>query len=193
KKGRKWSSSIKNMLAIWANAVPSVYEVVSVDQPAKNFVRIRELLTNRDFHIPYENEDDFLEGSLLIGTLIPFIGHHNFLITMIKLYNRDKNAYIQLLQQYANGKELLGHYPEFLAKALMTGAEENQWQAPEHEQVAELFAQHMVNKNMDDKMIVHGVSLWQDYCAMHHPSIIYIELYAVVFVYLVQLYVSYQR
>lgn len=186
KEGRTWTPSVKNMLATWANAAPSVYEVISVDEPVKHFVQIRELLTGRDFHIPYQNADDFLEGSLLIGILIPFIGHHNFLITMVKLYNRDKDAYIQLLQQYAKENALTQRFPEFLTKALMIGTEANQWQRPEHEQVAELFAQHMVDKDMNDKMILQGVSLWQNYCTKKNPSIKKIEPYAAALDYLVQ-------
>ncbi|WP_407058215.1 hypothetical protein [Tigheibacillus jepli] len=183
----KMSPSARNMLAKWSNISPSVYEVVSIDRPMKHFVLIKDVMTENAFYIPFQNANEFMEGSLLIGVVIPFANHHNFFFTMIKLFHRDTAAYRDLLQEYTKrGYGLTKQFPEFLARALTNMLDEVHWKKPEHEEVARLFVEHMVNRNMDDKLIVDGISLWQTYCRTKNPPLKKIAPYAAALDYYVQ-------
>ncbi|MGY0692014.1 YecA family protein [Virgibacillus sp. FSP13] len=176
-----------NAFAKWRNTVPSVYEVISVDQLQKRAVTVRDILTEDSFQIPFHDGDDYLEGSLIIGTLVPFANQHNFFYTLIKLYRHDKEVLRKLLQQYTN--EIGGlsrNFPNFLADALLLGVDANEWDNPLHEETAQLFAKHMVDKDIHDEIILKGVALWNQYCKAENPSLKKIESYAAALEYLVQ-------
>lgn len=183
----RMSQLTRHMLSEWPKKAPSVYEVMSVDRQTKQFVTVKDILTNDSYPIPFHEEDDFIEGSVIIGTLVPFIDYHSFLFTMIKLYRHDKDTLTQLLQQYsAEDGGLQKHFPDFLAHALVDGVKANEWDNPLYEEVVQLFAKHMVDKDYADDIILKGFTLWNTYCKKEKPSFKNIESYAAALEYLVQ-------
>lgn len=183
----KIANQTKLTLAKWSNATPSIYEVISIDRQTKRFVTVKAISTNESFHIPFHEENDFLEGSFIIGTLVPFANYHTFLFTMIKLYRHDKTILVQLLKQYSkkNGG-LIKHFPDFLADTFTQGVDAYEWSSPSHEMVAQRFAENMVDKDMDEEVILKGIALWNQYCEKENPSFKKVESYAASLEYLVQ-------
>lgn len=182
KKKQHFQPHTRELIKKWPNVPPSIYVVSPIDSSMKPFVKIKDLLSNKTFRVPYQQENDFSEGSLLIGILVPYADHHNFLFTVIKLFNRDKDSYTQLLQDFPT---ISGHFPDFYAKAL-TGQHENKWISPSQERVGQLFAEHMVDKNMNDSVINTGITLWNQYCTKENPTIHKIASYAAALDYLTQ-------
>lgn len=169
----------KSIIVRWFNRTPSVYKVLSVDSPKEQFIHVQDLKTDEKFFVPYQNVDDYAEDNLLLGILIPYVKHHNFFFTTLKLYNRDEQFYIELLDEYANKEGgLEKHYPEFLAQALHEGLSIGEWSNQLHEEVANLFAEHMSQKGYSDSVIMRGIEQWNVYCQGKNPSIQRAETFA---------------
>ncbi|WP_138419948.1 YecA family protein [Aquibacillus sediminis] len=188
----KWNQSslslqTKNILAKWTDTVPAVYEVVSVNKDSKQVVTIQDISTDELYYIPFQEGDEFIKGSIIIGALVPYMNYHNFPVAMIKLYRHDKDALLQLMEQYPDDKGgIVEYFPAFLGEALTLGVEPDKWDNPIHEMVAQRFAKHMVNKDMEDDIILKGIELWNQYCKKEQPSFKRIEAYAAALDYLSQ-------
>lgn len=181
---RGLSLRTKEILTQWIHASPSVYEVKSID-PSSKFMQIQDLRENTTFSIPFEHEDDFIEGSFLIGIVIPFMNHHNFLMTVIKLYDRNVSFYNKLLDTYKN-KNLKEVFPNFLVDALNSDSVESNWKDDSHEQVAHLLTEHLSQKAVGDRVILEGISMWRTFCEMKNPTIQRIQTYAAAMDYYIQ-------
>ncbi|WP_085991036.1 YecA family protein [Oceanobacillus senegalensis] len=183
----KLSGSLKQIFSTWANAVPSVYEIQPFDPEEEKFVTVKDLQTKETYNIPRQENDDYIEGSLVVGTLLPFVDHHNFLYSMIKLYRHEKAAVLDLYKKYAAEKGgMKQHFPDFLADALVLGMSGNELDNEMYEKVTQLFANHLVNKDIHDETILNGIKLWNKYCKEEKPSFQKIEPYAAALEYLVQ-------
>ncbi|TMN21781.1 YecA family protein [Lentibacillus cibarius] len=168
----------------WPNAVPSVYEVLGVDQ-ASGQLSAKELLTDKTYPIPTAEGETFMEGSLIIGTLVPYADRYNFFYSMIKLYSYDKENVMELLRHYAAKDDGLNtHFPAFLTDALLHEADSDEHQ--QHDRVVQLFANHMVDKGFSDEVILKGIDLWNKYCKQETPSFVKSESYAAALEYFVQ-------
>ncbi|RYG72930.1 SEC-C domain-containing protein [Lentibacillus lipolyticus] len=174
----------KHTFRQWPNAVPSVYEVVKTDEEASQ-LSVKELLSEQTYDVPVAEGETFMEGSLLIGTLVPYFDRYNFFYSMIKLYSYNKENVLDLLRHYStkdNG--LITHFPAFLSDAL--SLEINADEDPQRGQVVQLFANHMVDKGISDEVILKGIDLWNDYCQQEKPSFVKSESYAAALEYFVQ-------
>lgn len=184
---RKISPLTRSVITRWFNKTPSVYKVISIDAPKKNFLLIQDLKTEEQFYVPFHEADDFVAGNLLIGILIPYVKHYNFFFTTIKLYHRDHQFYRNLLDKYS---EMTGglekNYPQFLAEALNSGLTLDDWQDPRHEEVANLFAEHMANKGFNDTVIMNGIEKWNTFCHHKTPAIQRKEPFAAALDYYIQ-------
>ncbi|WP_163969599.1 YecA family protein [Oceanobacillus halotolerans] len=182
----KLSPQAKNILSKWAESTPSAYEVTSVEHK-KQVAAIKEISTNKIYIIPSHKKDELIVGSIIIGSLVPFINYHNFVYTMIKLYRQDSSAMNELVDKYnqASGG-LHEHFPEFLADALMQGADELKWDHPFHEEIGQLLANHLVEKDISDRIIMEGVKHWNKYCQQENPIIQKPNSYAAALEYFVQ-------
>lgn len=184
---RKLSPLTRSVVTRWFDKTPSVYKVISIDSPKKHFLLIQDLKTEEKFYVPFQDADDFIEGSLLIGILIPFVKHQNFFFTTIKLFHRDHQFYVELLNKYSEKDGGLNkHYPQFLAEALNSGLTVSEWQDPLHEEVANLFAEHMSNKGFHDTVIMSGIEKWNHFCSKKSPTIQRAEPYAAALDYYIQ-------
>lgn len=184
---KKLSVRANEVLIRWLNTSPSVYEVISVNSAKKNFVKINELGTKDDYYIPYQNQSDFAEGSILIGSLIPFINHHDFLLTMVKLFDADIPKYTNLLKKYQTGNnDLTQLFPNFLADVLSDESQETEWSQPIHGEVAQLLSDHLLNKKLEQYLIDESLSHWNRFCEQVNPTIKRVEPYAAAMEYYTQ-------
>ncbi|MFC3040788.1 YecA family protein [Virgibacillus xinjiangensis] len=180
------SPAAKDKLAVWPETAPSVYEVVEANQQDGSMTTIRDIHSEKTYQTPI-SPDDYVEGTLLIGTLVSFGTYDYFLHTIIKLYRPDRDKLKQLLTDYSEKTGgLLDHFPDFLAEALVVGVNRFEWSKPNHEEVAQQFTDQMVDKDMDDELILEGISLWHEYCRQENPTLKKLESYAAAMDYLVQ-------
>ncbi|SES88255.1 SEC-C motif-containing protein [Oceanobacillus limi] len=186
KKSSALSGQAKGLFAQWKNCSPSVYEIVSKSSE-QTFVTVNDLGTNETYKIPYHQGEEFSIGSLVIGILVPLADHYSFFFTIIKLYQHDKERIKHLLEQYSDGKDKLSKsFPDFLGDTLTLGMETSEWSNSLHEQVAQVFANHLVDKNIPDDILFKGVNLWKQYCEKENPSLKNVDSYAAALEYLVQ-------
>ncbi|GAA0486869.1 helix-turn-helix domain-containing protein [Salinibacillus aidingensis] len=169
----------------WISRQPSVYKILSTNKET-HYVTIEDLRDHKTYSIRYYEGNEFIEGSVLIGTLVPFIEAQNFLYSMIKLYPQDEESVPQLLQEYTEKDGgLAEHFPAFLNDALLLGHDGGETN-PQYEEVVQIFADHMVDKEMSDEVILKGISLWNQYSQKEHPSLKKPESYAAALEYYVQ-------
>ncbi|GAA0435176.1 helix-turn-helix domain-containing protein [Lentibacillus halophilus] len=175
----------KHTFSLWGHSVPSVYEVIDIDE-ASSQLFVRELLSDTAYPLPMAEGETFKHGSLLIGTLVPYFDRFNFFYSIVKLYAYNKENVITLLQHYSSKDDgLKTHFPDFLAEALSLETDADDAN-PQRGQVVQLFANHMVDKDISDDIILQGIDLWNDYCKQAKPSFVKSESYAAALEYFVQ-------
>ncbi|SFD86548.1 SEC-C motif-containing protein [Lentibacillus persicus] len=181
---KKMSKQARDLFARWGESLPSVYKVKKVDENSSQ-------LTIQDFYedtyvIPYQEGEAFIEGSLVVGTLVPYADQYGFFYTIIKLYRHDTQKVEKLLEKYKEKDGgLRDNFPDFFADALILGKEDSKWDDPLHEDVAQLFADHVIDKNVSDDVLFKAVTIWQDYCKKASPSFRNTAPYAAALEYLV--------
>ena len=119
----------------WLEQKPSIYEVQHIDKPNQGFVEISDIQSNDSHTIPYQETSDFSAGDLLLGILVPFIGHDNFLFTMLRLFHGERSHFQVLMKE-------TDHFADILVKAIQDGIFNEEWLQPSHEEVADLFADY---------------------------------------------------
>lgn len=142
----------RKTLLEWVNSIPSVYEVLSAVNAETNLATIVEISTNKQFQIPMIDGDEYTEGSILIGSLVPFVGYHNFFFDVIEVFEADKKRVLDLLEKFPSDKEQFSKaFPDFLAEILLFDVDE----VPDYlldDEVANLFRKHMIDKGLDPKI-----------------------------------------
>lgn len=183
----KLSPNVKQLFSRWMKSNPSIYEVISVPEGSEEgFVELRDLLTNRRYSIPFRVGDEYIKGSFVVGALVPFAGFYSFLLTIIKLYGHNNIGIHELVNRFSKKKGgLSAQFPKFLAEALLLGVH-NEENNPLYEQVAQTFADHMVENGVDDAVILQGLDLWKKFCEKEKPSFKKAEPYAAALEYYVQ-------
>lgn len=182
----KLNPIVKRLFSQWLTADSSIYKVITVPAENKDMVELQDVLTNKRFRIPFRDQDEYIEGSLVIGTLVPFSGYHAFLLSIIKLYGIDHNSTLELMERFAKMEGgISSHFPELLTEALLLSVK-NEELNPLHERVAQEFTDHMVEKEVEDAVILQGLALWKQYCEKENPSFKNIEPYAAALDYYVQ-------
>lgn len=163
-------TNTKNTFASWANTVPSIFDILSINQEAQQ-AYLRDVLTNESYTIPFTEEDDFKAGNLAIGVTVPYIGYHNFLFTMVELFDKDREKVIAMTKSYAGMVGgLAENFPALLADILVLEDSKFDWPNPAQEMVAQLFTKQMQDKEMDEQLISTGVKLWNVYCLKENPA-----------------------
>lgn len=176
----------RNTFAKWANKTPSVYEVLAINDLAT----IQDISTNKTFHIPYTEEDEFLVDSLLIGTLIPYVGYHCFFFTMIEAFSESKPLIEPIFQRYSEAKGgLAGNFPRFLADVLVLEKDVVEWEDPIHETVLNLFLARMVEKGFGEEVTSIGSMIWHRYCIYKQPAFKTAGPYAAALEYFVHMFI----
>ncbi|WP_337019343.1 SEC-C domain-containing protein [Oceanobacillus massiliensis] len=175
----------KRILADWSTKAPSVYEIESIDFDRRKFT-VKDIFTDKSFRIPSEEDTNFIKGSLVLGTLLPYVNHYNFLYSVINLYNHDKEKIIDLYSGFTKeNKDITLHFPNLFADILKMGVNPDKTLNPLNEKVAQLYANHMVEKGVADETILRGFSVWQEYSKQQSNSFKKAEPYAAALEYLV--------
>lgn len=171
----------------WKNIAPSIFEVLKIENQKMD---ILDLLSDKTYTIPTHDGDDYMEGSAIIGTLVPYANFYGFLYSVVKLYRYERDVLKELLQTYSKKQGgLLEHYPAFLAEALSAGTNAIQWDNPSYEEVIQLYAEHMIEKDFKDDTILKGIHLWNEYCDKEKPAVKKIETFAAALEYYVHKHV----
>src|SRR5690625_3846363 len=179
-KGKIKRTRTKNTFLEWANTVPSVYEVLTIDHEETHTATVIELSTKRKFQVPVIDEDEYFKGSIIIGSLVPFVGFHFFFFDVIELIEDDKKKILSLMKDHSSDKV----FPDFLANALLLDMDEP-LDLP-LDDVAILFREHMIDKGFDDKVINLGIDIWQTYLLVENPNFKKPATYAAALEYLIQ-------
>ncbi|WP_067730231.1 SEC-C domain-containing protein [Oceanobacillus damuensis] len=163
----------------WKNVSPTVVEIVALSTGNQQFIQVRSLITGDRYIIPVQNKKGYVVGSLLLGSIIPFASHHNFLFSMIKLYNHAKADVLELIyhSQKRDG-QISAHFPSFYSDLLKLGINDDGEQRNLYHEVSQLFANHMTDKNISDDLILKGLKAWENYCRSEEPTFKKIDSYA---------------
>lgn len=185
-KGKIKRTNTRKTFLAWANTVPSVYEVLHTDSTETNMATMIELSTNKKFEVPMIDEDEYLEGSLVIGSLIPFVGFHHFFFDVIEIFGDHKKEILSLIKKFSDDENQLREtFPDFLANALFID-EDSEPDHPLEHMVTNLFTEHMTGKGFDDQIINVGLDIWQTYTLIEKPTFKKAATYAAALEYLVQ-------
>lgn len=162
---------VKNVFASWKNRAPAVYEVLSIEN---NQAALVELQTQETFSTLIDEDDPiYVEGDIVIGILLPFIDYNDFLLTCISTHDVNEEVY-HLAVDYEEEGVFIEKFPDFLADMLSIQSEEFEepvWDQVMHENVANVFKEHMKNKQMDKETILTGLMVWSAYCQEEDPDI----------------------
>jgi tetratricopeptide (TPR) repeat protein len=185
-KGNIKRTRTKNTFLEWANTVPSVYEVLATDNVETHMATIIELSTKKEFQVPMIDKDEYIEGSIIIGALIPFVGFHHFFFDVIEIFGVHKRKITSLIRDFSDGEHQLREtFPSFLAEVLLID-EDNEVDHSLGNLVIDLFSKHMSDKGFDDEVIDLGIGIWQTYLLTIEPTFKKAATYAAALEYLVQ-------
>lgn len=174
---------VRKVFASWAKGTPAFYTIVSVNQ---DDIWLEDVRTKNTYNIAMLEEDEFEEGNMLMGILIPFINKHEFLLSVFEVFDVDQaltNMAVKLTDD-----EIVGRYPEILAEALTLGtmAFELEWDNPLYDMVAVLFEKHVAKKDGTEGIIKTGKLIWKMFTETENPSIKKPEAYAAALEYVIQ-------
>ena len=184
----KWKISnerVRRTLASWAGTVPSIYEVRLNTEEA---IEIKDLRSQETYRLvgAGDGERDFLEGSFLMGFLLPYIQLYDFFI-MIPEFTDITPEVFDMLQTWSD-EEIITNYPEIVAASIRfeMDAEEIEWDNPLYEMVADLFTRQMEQKQASRPMIITGLLLWKRYTEIEQPNFTKLGSYAGAIEYIIQ-------
>lgn len=186
-KGKIKRTRTKSTFLEWKNAVPSVYEILSIDHDHTQMMTISDVTTHEEFQILQYDGNEPLESDLLIGILVPYVGYHSFFLNTLVIPSDRKSTIISLVKDFPQELgQLQSNFPDFLSQVLLMDQPIIEWGDPSYEQVAQLFFNHMVNKSIDEETISLGIMIWHRYTSLEHPVIKKTAAYAAALEYLIQ-------
>lgn len=169
----------KNIVSQWTSKKPSVYEVQLINKKTKR-LKVEEIFTKETYDVPFNEQETYIQGSIIIGILVPYAALHNFFYGIVHLKHYDIGKIRDLMQTYdKNDGGLIQNFPAFLRETLLLNC-------TQHDEVAQLFADRMAEKEIDDDTISNGVSLWTHFCEKEKPTYQKSEPFAAALEYLVQ-------
>lgn len=172
----------------WGGRAPSLYEIVSIDQDDTKQAIVKDVITEEEFSTPIE-ENGFKFGSIIIGTLVPYVGYNRFFFSMIEIYTNAKEKVFTLYEEFLNqGKKLNNHFPDFLS-IILENEGQLEWENELYEEVATQFSSHMVKKEIPEETILIGVLIWNEFCKKKHPPIKNVAANAASLEYFFQVYI----
>ena len=172
---------VRETFESWSEAIPAIYKILSVTEEK---VFLQDVRTKDEYNIAVREDSDFEVGNMLIGILLPFVEQHEFLFSVFELFDQKIIDMVEGLSV----EELTNDYPNVLAKALTmeTVSTDQQWDNPEYEMVADIFAKHMHEKEADESIVTTGLQLWKEFTEMESPTFRKPEAYAAALEYVLQ-------
>lgn len=175
--------SVKSAFEAWSKATPSLYKIVSVTE---EMVFLEDLRTKDEYNVAVRDESDFEVGNILIGILLPFVEQYEFLFSVFEVYDQRIIDMVTGL----SGEELANNYPNVLGNALTMEptptSSDLEWDNPQYEMVADIFAKHMSDKEVDEGMVTTGLQLWKEFTEIENPTFRKPEAYAAALDYMLQ-------
>lgn len=177
------NSRVKKTFAEWVNAVPSIFEVLSVTEEC---ITVKDVRTKETYQIsqPMENENE--EGNLLLGILIPYVQEYDFFCTALEFSHINQEV-TNLVEQLSD-EEMIRNYPDILSSTIIIEAEpfEPEWDNPLYEMVADLFTKHVKEKGAEENIISLGLYIWVIFTVKETPVFKKPEAYAAALDYVLQ-------
>jgi len=161
-------------LKLWQSLKPSVYHVKKVTERK---VELEEMSQRTTFEIDPYNPKDFIKDSLIIGTLAPFSGSRQFLMSMVKIFNNDAESLLEIRERYPYHQNMR-HFPHFLAEVLKAEYLHLDWKEDAHKQVVDILIDRMVDTGIDDEYVMNGIKFWHDYTTSQSPQVKNLPAYA---------------
>ncbi|WP_186579976.1 SEC-C domain-containing protein [Aquibacillus kalidii] len=159
----------KEVFSNWGQHSPSIFEVIEIE--VNNQFTVKDLFSKETYQVPNKENNEYEIGELLTGTLVPFIGYHDFFFNTLKINGEKKFILDTLNQHYNKENGLAESYPNLLSDLLKKQSSSNDWKNPIHEDVANLFSEHLKDKGFPKEFIELGVVLWQNYCLQKQPKL----------------------
>lgn len=185
-KGKIKRTRTKKTFLEWAYTAPSVYEVLETNNEETPLTTIVEISTDKKFQVPMIDEMGYAVGTLIIGSLVPFVGFHQFFFDVIELIEDDKKKVLSLMENYPNDKNQFNEtFPDFLAEVLFIDMDST-LDLPPNDEVANLFKEHMTAKGIDQEVINLGMNMWQSFLLSEKPNFKKPATYAAALEYIIQ-------
>ena len=173
------NTKVKEALKSWRYAKSSVFEIVSIQDGARDMMKLRDVFTNTMFAVYHEQARTLTIGDYIMGTLAPFIYSHQFIFLTVLISRENKVAIDSLLELYDEEiEEMNDLFPEWLGNLIDPEEDELEWSDNKHKQVADMFLLHCVEKEVDDDKIHLGTMFWNVYCLKFDPYITKVAAYA---------------
>lgn len=174
---------VKNTFASWNKVIPSMYEIISITEEK---LILKDLRTEERFILSGKKGKNLNAGMIVIGILLPYADQHAFFLSVIALSGVEAEV-IQLLETLTE-EELINSYPDVLAKTLQVEpvSMDLEWKNPLHEQVADLFTEHAIEKGINENNVSVGVALWKLFTEKENPAFKKPEAYAAALEYMMQ-------
>jgi len=177
------NSRVRKVFASWQEASLTCNEIVSVEQDT---LIVEDIRTNKTCQIKVDQEDGFEAGNLLVGTIIPYIHEYRIFLSVFELSDDYGKLFDEISQ--LTDHEMRDYYPEILAEALVEEARviEIEFGHYTYQQVADLFEQHMKDKEASDELIMSGKAIWKIFTDRSDPIVRKLAAYASALEYVVQ-------
>lgn len=161
--------AVRNTFATWKTAHPSVYEIVTEGER----VQLLDILSNETFYISQNDDQEYTVGDFAVGILIPYQETHEFFFTMIQIPSVFSDEISFLLEEKlpvdVSLKEV---FPFFLADLLqMEDKPGFEWMSLPHEEVADMFEVHALEKEYHQELIHMTLQFWNDFCHVNNPIV----------------------
>lgn len=157
----------RNTFQLWKATFPTGYEVIAVNDA---YIRATDLLTKETYDVHLADKT-YVVGDLIIGSLVPYVGYHCFLIDTIVLSNIKKQRLLALLQEYNPFTIGPEHFPYFLKHVLEIEHQATDVFNDDYEVVSQLITMEMHANDYEMWMITLAVSTWELFCETYQPVI----------------------
>lgn len=168
--GKNYYPLAKKIFEKWQYQTPFVYEVIKMNRKNRR-LKVRALLTGETYVVPFNEKEEFHEGRLIVGTIVPYGSLHNFFFQIIKLHDLDKEEVLPLITKYADGDRFGQNTPDFLYELFRLGVEEEIDESTTlRKKVTQLFTDRMEKQGIDEEVISKGISIWNHYYHKENPA-----------------------
>lgn len=163
---------IRRVFENWQQAISAIFEITSVEQKNDDIIIAKNIFTGKTHEIKHETRQTLHVGDYMMGTLAPFIHREHFIFLVSLIDAENKPALDNLLEIYDPETEPMTElFPEWLGDLIDPDEDELTWSDFEHKRVADIFAQHMHQKDIDPTVIDTGLYFWNVYCVRNNPYV----------------------
>lgn len=179
KKNELKNLKIQQAFVSWKNAESSIFQIKSIERADKTYILVENIFNNEIYKTNHDIDETVDAGDYIIGTLIPFIDTYQFMFLSVLIDAENSTVINDVLDSYDAAVEPMNElYPEWLGDLLQPTHEELDWVDVSHRKVAEIFINHMHEKEADEELIQFGILFWHVYSRKYEPYITKAETYS---------------